>query len=345
MDSPHFLRKRALCAAIVAMMKISIVSSFVVTANQIKDQNSFGYKEDRWNKWKIQELKSTIDENQPEIIASVSSESTSEDPSQQFELWLDLRQTTISPQAALLHLTNDLWDEYVTPDHKSFLVDKVLVNSMSENGMKKVVDDVRDEYEEEIEVLFQKDNVISSMKEGTLDDKSKCSINNEGEVFRIFDADTGKINVYLNPMPALEVISSGRWLVLDSSDAEDKSGRKEAIQSLVELSSGGLSASLSIGQRDDEEQFQSNEGGIVIDCTTSPDIFEAGALIKSLAGSQTGYVATESGILVQSSQNDDLKVQPYTSQKESNKYAILLPLDALLWKTASFVVSEEGLDV
>ncbi len=332
----------------VAATKMVSVSSFLVTNNyHILSE--------------APKLKLTVDDNDaqislpaaPSIIDSIPEEQPSQ-TQQQFELWLDLRQTTISPQAALLHLTNDLWDEYVAPENKSFLVDKVLVNALDEKNMIRVIDDIKDEYEEEIQVLFENDGVITSM--ATLDFDSEDSDSDEGEEtdfsvqdqgckFPIYDDETGLINVYSNPMPALEAISSGEWLVLDSS-LGDKEQRREAIQSLVELCNGSLNVGVAISGKngDDKERGRPCKGGIVIDCSSSAEIFEAGAMIKSLSGNQEGYETTDSGILVQSAQDKDVRTTlPVTSQSEPIKYAILVPLDALLWKTASFVIRSDGM--
>ena len=287
----------------------------------------------------------------------------------QFELWLDLRQTTISPQAALSHITNDLWDEYIAPDDKSFLIDKVLVHRLEdEYKMKQIIRDVEDEYEDEIQVLFQgDDNSIVSWK--SRDDNNRMNdndddcendnliINNNGSVFQIFDDTTGQINAYVNPMPAIEIISLKKWLVLDSSGVEDKSERSEAIQSLVQLclgSNGGImaiSATNSDKMDDTSEKSVETEdetgGGIVIDCSSNSEIFEAAALIKSISGDDKGYITTESGILLQQLDQQNNQQDILLSEREKTvgiKYAILIPFDSLLWKTASFVAGGPQLD-
>eukprot|EP00551_Chaetoceros_affinis_P007286 CAMPEP_0203675310 /NCGR_PEP_ID=MMETSP0090-20130426/19780_1 /ASSEMBLY_ACC=CAM_ASM_001088 /TAXON_ID=426623 /ORGANISM="Chaetoceros affinis, Strain CCMP159" /LENGTH=366 /DNA_ID=CAMNT_0050541463 /DNA_START=40 /DNA_END=1137 /DNA_ORIENTATION=+ len=359
---------RSVVTAFLLATKIASISSFVVITNHSHGHNP------------QQPLKSTVDDDIHEAQftdPSSLSPQTHEKQQQQFELWLDLRQTTISPQAALLHLTNDLWDEYVPPENKSFLIDKVLVNAKSslegndydeqdKIRMRKVVDDVKDEYEEEIQVLFQDNNgVIKSISMAhsqnsrkSVDDdvnvNTNVNIQTHGRKYQIYDDKTGSINIYANPMPALETISSGNWLVLDSS-LDDKEKRKEAVQSLVELCSGSLSLNLDLNlsggeneeKRRDESRHSNNsesvQGGIAIDCSSGADIFEAGALIKSLSGNEKGYEATESGILVQSDRvNDSGMLSPKRENNGSIKYAILIPFDALLWKTASFVISSDG---
>ena len=52
------------------------------------------------------------------------------------------------------------------------------------------------------------------------------------------------------------------------------------------------------------------------------------------------FETTKISILVQSVQdiNNDGGTSSIVNQNESMKYAILIPLDAVLWKTASFVI-------
>ena len=117
---------------------------------------------------------------------------------------------------------------------------------------------------------------------------------------------------------------------------------------MVELCCGSLNTVVSLGEKtdDDDEEEKRDEtciGGIIIDCSSSAEIFEAGALIKSLSGNQKGFETTKSGILVQSFQdiNNNGGTSSIANQNESMNYAILIPLDALLWKTASFVIGSD----
>ncbi len=296
-----------------------------------------------------QSIKSAIDDNSNQAINETLDSSTynsmlndddeEEGSTPQFQLWLDLRQTSISPQAALQHLTNDLWDEYLPPQGKAFLIDKVLVsNVVDEVQRKQIMDDIIDEYEDEIRVLFQESHhVVSSYdnsKGETSDDPPSFKSTHVGKIFSIYDGDTGKVNVYSNPLPALEVTSSGQWLILDSSGIDDKNERNEAIQSLLQLCKGSLAASFNSDEGEDNPKAPG--GGIVIDCSSNPDIVEAGALIQSMLGNGQGYSTTESGILLQSTTPNSNQ-----NQKEMFHYALLIPLDALLWKTASFVVDTD----
>lgn len=323
----------------------NVVGSIINSRSNVQIVDKRGHLAFKGN----QRIKSVIDDNSNQAIneASDSSNYTSmlnddeeEGSSPQFQLWLDLRQTSISPQAALLHLTNDLWDEYLPPQGKAFLVDKVLVsNIVDEVQRNQIMDDIIDEYENEIEVLFQEsDHVVSSYdnsKGETSDDGINMSSIKSGtpvgKIFSIYDGNTGKVNVYSNPLPALEVASSGQWLILESSGIEDKNERNEAIQSLLQLCQGSLAASLKSDEG--EDNLNTSGGGIVIDCSSNQDIVEAGALIQSMVGNGQGYSTTDSGILLQSTIPNSNQ-----NQKEMVHYALLIPLDALLWKTASLLV-------
>ena len=102
-----------------------------------------------------------------------------------------------------------------------------------------------------------------------------------------------------------------------------------------------LGPKLSGGLNDQNDDVtESGGGGIAIDCSSNAEIFDAGALIKSLSDGRDGaYKTTESGILVQTNEVSDPGIIPSTEQNNgSMKFAILIPFDALLWKTASFVV-------
>ena len=266
---------------------------------------------------------------------------------QDFELWLDLRGTTISPQVGLSHLINDLWDEFTPPQDKSFLVDKVIVDATKLSGteMEKIYNEVNDEYEDEIEILFYKDHNMLSLDvvSNEHDDKNGDAFcrHQRGKDFQMFDMDTGVIHAYTDPFPALEVISSGQWLVLDSSGMRDDNERREAIESLVELCSGGLSPTLTLIGQNEFNHGSSLRGGVAIDCSSDTDILEACTFMKSMTGNPNDYITTDSGILIESKKEEpsSTKIEQNLSTSKSMDFAILIPFDALLWKTASLVAT------
>ncbi len=283
-------------------------------------------------------------ENQLEGLDS-KSRVDEEGPRQDFELWLDLRDTKMSPQVALSHLTNDLWDEFHAPSGKSFLVDRVLIDAskLSEGEIQSVCDEVNDEYEDEIKILFQKDGDIYTLDNGSneLGDRGDdTSFAERGKEFLMFDKETRVICAYSEPLPALEVTSAGKWLILNSKDMEGEVQRKESIQSLVELCSGGLLPTFDMhtleNKNNNDDGGNLVQGGIAIDCTTNAHVLEACSLIKSILGNSKDYITTDSGILFES--NSGLE-HCSSIGRGGIDYAVLIPLDALLWKTASFLAT------
>ena len=263
-----------------------------------------------------------------------------------FELWLDLRQTKISPLAALSHLTDDLWGEFEAPEQKSFLVDKILVSS---NGdalqMKKVVDDMKEEYEDEIEILFHVNGEDGNNIIGTdsifILQSDDVELNHVGQVLHIYD-DDGKINIYRNPLPAFETLAAGQWLVIDTTKEKDTTESLEAIASLVQLCHDGSNSFEMIKGENVKNDVQ--HGGMVIQCATKNEILHAGGLIKSTTAFGKDYVTTDSGILVQAQAPIGEKANSSSSQQKVANYAILIPFDHNLWKSASFVINEQNYD-
>jgi hypothetical protein len=226
------------------------------------------------------------------------------------ELWLDLRQSSIPPKAALMYLSNDLWDEYTVPDHKTFLVDKVVMNDKSD--LSSAIRDVNEEFEDKIGMIVSDNDQIYEVQQESM---TRISI---GRVFPVIEKEKGIVNINENPLPILDKIADGKWSIIDE-EAQGTENTKSAIRSIVELASnslGGYSASSS-----------SIGGGIAVSCNSDGDILNMCALVVSLGGT---FSETDSGILV--------KTENSTSPKTNKlQYAILIPFEACLWKTASFV--------
>jgi hypothetical protein len=226
------------------------------------------------------------------------------------ELWLDLRQSSIPPKAALMYLSNDLWDEYTVPDHKTFLVDKVVMNDKSD--LSSAIRDVNEEFEDKIGIIVSDNDQIYEVQQESM---TRISI---GRVFPVIEKEKGIVNINENPLPILDKIADGKWSIIDE-EAQGTENTKSAIRSIVELASnslGGYSASSS-----------SIGGGIAVSCNSDGDILNMCALVESLGGT---FSETDSGILV--------KTENSTSPKTNKlQYAILIPFEACLWKTASFV--------
>lgn len=251
---------------------------------------------------------------------------TLESKNMNVQLWLDLRRTTIPPQTALLHLTDDLWDEYTPPSNKSFLVDKVLINQS--NGIEKIADDLMEEFETEVGLLSyceEKNEILEMNDEGVMLPFGKV-VNVEDETGK------GVINVNVDPMPVLEAVSNGEWVILDVNGDVDTS----SILTLIELVSNACQSPLFSSP----SSSSSSTGGIGIRCESQSSVMEMGALIKSLCGSK-GYETNESGILVQSSDENQNQISDDTKSGDAPiGFAIVMPFDSVLWQTSSFIYGE-----
>ena len=159
---------------------------------------------------------------------------------------------------------------------------------------------------------------------------------------------------------------------MTKSSSQDE--RSEAVQSLVELVSSGACASLSLfnlgdgndgdGAKDDQIVHTGNGsvslGGIAIGCRTNADILQIGSCVRSIVsvGGEGGYTATDSGIYIQASSDDKEEnnintrgdiITPSSSiiipsmlsedtKKDSViRYAVVIPFDTGLWKTAALL--------
>lgn len=237
------------------------------------------------------------------------------------ELWLDLRQTSMPPQTALLHLTNDLWDEYKPPGDKSFIVDKVLMNMNDNLGA--IVDDIRDEFETEIGVMIMDEGKMYEINEGGI-------MLPVGKGVKIEMDENGGINVNKDPLPVLDAVSKGEWVILD----DHTEGDNASISNLVELVSSGAGV-FNMGTTNADESPLS-PGGLGLSCSTQARVMEMGALIQSVSGGK-GFETTESGILVQSTENSSNSNGGVSRDGNAIEYAIAMPFDAMLWKTSSLI--------
>lgn len=234
----------------------------------------------------------------------------------QVQLWLDLRKTSVPPLTALLHLTNDLWDEYIPQTDKSFIVDKVLVGDNM--NLKNVAEMIYDEFETEVSILVAEDDKLYELGNdvGFMTEKgSIIQIEKEGEY----------VNVDTNPLPVLDIVSKGSWALLD----KEKYIEIDSITNLVEL----ISSSAPMFGSLEESTSAKAYGGIGLSCESQSDVVEMGAMIQAMQSSK-GYQATDTGILVQKETEVD---QVEGDEGGSIEYALVLPFDSQIWKTSSYL--------
>lgn len=131
-----------------------------------------------------------------------------------------------------------------------------------------------------------------------------------------------------DPLSAIDTVSRGGWVLIDSDARQDDLERQEGVQSLLQLLllAGGSSSSLS---GDDDDDDGSDGGGVAWTCWTKSDILHAGTAIASLESVES----TSSGILLSSSDS--------ATSSSAVQCALMLPFDEVVWKTATLLFRPE----
>jgi len=248
-----------------------------------------------------------------EILLDVSELKTSN-----VELWLDLRETRIPAQTALGHIATEVWEESKYADRSggtSLIVDKVLTRQKSD--INSYLSDIKYEYETDIGLMVLDQDSIHEVNENGI--MLPC-----GQVMNVQMGKSGISTLNADPMPVLEPVSKGNWVVLDpDEDIDDYS-----ISSLVEVVSNGADAFNAIGAHSDGLSLPMSKGGIGLSCGTQSSVLEMSTLISSL-NKRRKYEMTDTGIITQSESSDEYC---------STTYAIVMPFDTALWKTSSFLL-------
>lgn len=224
------------------------------------------------------------------------------------EFWLDLRSTSIPLHEALLVMKS----EGIDVDN---LVNGVLIPSEGEDDSGNYVTIVPLE---------------SSMAEERSDFMKSFAFNLRYK----------NDNSLVDPIPALDHLNIGKWVVADCTEVESDDQRHEHIVGLASLLNAVTSSGVSTAtyllsakelvQETSEEDATSRKtqsGGLAIICNTQDQIFKAVVLSKTL--SCDGSVS-ESGILLQSE-----------SMKCRLRIASVLPFDFALWRMASSLKDAE----
>ena len=242
----------------------------------------------------------------------------------QVEIWLDLRDTAILPQAALEHMNENQWiaDDDTT---SSTLIDRVLISGSDVARLVKQM--TRDEgYLPEILYVDNQDQTIRSVENASQVLGGAVSLADDE---------------FTDPLPALDILSKGGWVVIDAEEIVDEGKRDQAVAGLVDFlaagaSSSASSSSLLLGadksdEGDMEGDESGNKGGIALSCSNKNDVLRAGSYSQSIA-STGSLTTTDGGILIQSSADD---------VASSLRIAVAIPFDATLWKAAAVVFQRE----
>ena len=251
---------------------------------------------------------------------------TAGDNEHQVEIWLDLRDTAILPQAALEHMNENQWiaDDDTT---SSTLIDRVLISG---SDVARVVKQMTrdEEYLPEILYVDDQDQTIRSVEDAS---------HVLGGAVSLADDE------FTDPLPALDILSRGGWVVIDAEEIVDEGKRDQAVAGLVDFLAAGASSSASSsslllgadksdeGDMEGDESEKKKKGGIALSCSNKNDVLRAGSYSQSIA-SAGSLTTTDGGILVQSSADD---------VASSLRIAVAIPFDAMLWKAAAVVFQRE----
>lgn len=256
-----------------------------------------------------------------------------------FELWLDLRGTSLTPKAAA-----ELWDleerqsnsmqqqplERNSNDRELTMARAPYVKCLVSSTEKSQVGYTPQNDDE----LYPNSNVllIAEFDDGG-DMKSISQMTSETtskSIGRIQSLQaSSSMPILPDPLPAIDVASKGQWVILDTDgwkkfDEEERSSMALPLMGLIH--SGSLGSSTS-------------GGGVGLTCYTPSEVVKTAMFIESIAngggGGSAGQTKTmESGIVIPDS---DAVKSPVLCNA---KFAIIVPFDIGLLRTAKLLVSD-----
>jgi hypothetical protein len=253
------------------------------------------------------------------------------------ELWLDLRGTAIFPKQALGFLQQVLFDceEDIDKENRG-KCDQPILNVvsrvlLSEEVFAKVV--ALPEYSL-IDFLYV--SQTHDLMEMCRDTEQSVSI---GRMLACSPRTT------IDPLAALDTYALGGWLMIHSEEDDLRDSTawiQQQISSLVEFLAGRASSStasasgLLIPSLNTGFDQTSLNGGVAICCPTKNALVQVDSILA-----QSRYTS------VMTTTTDSVVLLPITSsaefgQSSSSQAALVLPFDALLWRTAIQMRASEG---
>jgi hypothetical protein len=259
-------------------------------------------------------------------------------PEPETELWLDLRPTAIHPKAAMDHLESQLGIE-------SF-VDRII---LSERVFQNLVD-YSDLYLSASRILYHdtaNNDIFLATGRGL------------SFPFGRFQLPPPDATVVVDdPIPAMEVIASGKWLFLGNSernvqdDGDRETLRMCAIGDFLDIATTASSCGLWTSSSDNtsglvlptsgpaekssndgaEAEESGRGGGVAVSCNTKSAVMKLASTFQ-LARPGAMTIMPDSGIIVQRS-----------NQSSSNlSTAAVLPFEADIWQVALLVFGGHGM--
>lgn len=237
--------------------------------------------------------------------SSVATSPSTEDAPKKVEFWLDLRRTSIKPMEAIRFMES----EGISPG----LVDALILPDSDNN------DGPSSEY---VQIL-----TVPQTMDGHNNDDSVNALPSNAALNMKFPHK----NLLVDPIPALDAINIGTWIVADCRNVGTVEKREDHLQAFTTFLGAG--SRLSVGSTL-AASANISKGGVAILCDNIQEVWNASANIYS-ASAFANSVSTSEGILMISNSNDDAEVT-----RKSLKFAVVLPLDVPLWKVAETVFEE-----
>ena len=256
------------------------------------------------------------------------------DPGGGFELWLDLRGTSLSPKTA-----RELWD---LEEHRGgescwdrspdapFV--KCLVSS-ADTSFASPSQNSDDELTQKIDVLV--------VRKGGDEEGMRCIVQQPDPsnvsicVGRLLPVQVSlSMPLLPDPMPAMEAASNGQWIVIDTNGWKkiEEGERLRMALPLFELISTSSAQS-------------SSGGGIGLTCHTNNEVVKAVMFIQSMTnggggnGRQMRTKTLNSGIIVPDDDNPSTRAGANLSK--ARRFAIVVPFEMELLRTAKLLFGDK----
>ena len=251
------------------------------------------------------------------------------------EIWLDLRGTSLSPSTAL-----ELWEIEQQQDGTTAVpFTKCLVSPPSDSNNNNNSDSPQKSNNNRMNVLLAAGNDQIVME-------SSQTSSSWGKILPL-ETSAQCIPMLPDPLPAMDIISQGKWIILDTTRGWKKVEEEERLSFLLPLaeliSSGAIPSTGGEGNG-------GGGGGIGLTCHTKNEVVKVAMWIQSITNNRStgqksvrtktlenGLVIPDSDDFDASAASDELKFGRNDSQ--GLQYAIVVPYDVGLLKTASMLLS------
>eukprot|EP00574_Skeletonema_japonicum_P013992 CAMPEP_0201720118 /NCGR_PEP_ID=MMETSP0593-20130828/5141_1 /ASSEMBLY_ACC=CAM_ASM_000672 /TAXON_ID=267983 /ORGANISM="Skeletonema japonicum, Strain CCMP2506" /LENGTH=360 /DNA_ID=CAMNT_0048210699 /DNA_START=18 /DNA_END=1100 /DNA_ORIENTATION=+ len=286
-----------------------------------------------------------------------SSSPPNENSNNGVEIWLDLRGTSLSPSTAL-----ELWELEQNDGYSNSYIDdgneearkkkgtapftKCLVSNDKTNNSNSKSNTEKEMNSNPIQILV--DHHHNNNDEPTT--TTQQSQQSWGKTLRLQLNVQSTLPILPDPLPAMELVSRGQFVLLDTTGGWKKVEEEERLSFLLPLaeliSSGALPAA-------------NGSGGIGFTCLTKNEVVKVAMWIQSITnnnqcvnGADGGSIQNvrvktlDNGLVIPDDSDDDasadLQSMLGTSRQAAIQYAIVVPYDVGLLKTASMLLWNEG---